>query len=104
MAYHLALPPQLAVVHNVFHISMLRKYESHPSHVINWEEIDLNEDASFEEMPLKIMDRREKNLRGKVIHLVRVLWQHCGIEESTWEREDMIRANYPPTFKSKSMN
>lgn len=101
VAYRLALPPQLAAVHNVFHISMLRKYEPHPSHVINMGEIDLNEDASFEERPIKIMDRREKNLRGKVIHLVRVLWQHRGVEESTWEREDAIRANYPQLFEDK---
>ena len=82
---------------------MLRKYEPHPSHVINWGEIDLNEDASFEERPIKIMDQREKNLRGKVIHLVRVLWQHRGVRESTWEREDTIRANYPQLFEDKGM-
>ncbi|XP_028122007.1 uncharacterized protein LOC114319196 [Camellia sinensis] len=69
----LALPPQLAGVHNVFHVSMLRKYEPHPSHIINWEEINLDEDVTFEEKPVKILDRREKKLRGKTILLIRVL-------------------------------
>ena len=104
VAYRLALPPQLAGVHNVFHVSMLRKYEPHPSHIINWEEINLDEDVTFEEKPVKILDRREKKLRGKTIPLVRVLWRHRGTEESTWEREDMIRVNYPQLFESKGTN
>lgn len=83
---------------------MLRKYEPHPSHIINWEEINLDEDVTFEEKPVKILDRREKKLRGKTIPLVRVLWRHRGTEESTWEREDMIRVNYPQLFESKGTN
>ncbi|XP_028107073.1 uncharacterized protein LOC114306104 [Camellia sinensis] len=73
VVYRLALPPQLVGVHNVFHISMLRKYEPHPSHIINWEEINLDEDVTFEEKPIKILDRREEELRGKSIPFVRVL-------------------------------
>ena len=68
VAYRLALPPLLAGVHNVFHVSMLRKYEPHTSHIINWEEINLEEDVTFEEKPVKILDRREKKLRGKLYH------------------------------------
>ncbi|XP_028081962.1 uncharacterized protein LOC114283350 [Camellia sinensis] len=99
VAYRLALPPQLAGIHNVFHVSMLRKYVADPSHVINWEEISLDKDVTFEEGPVAIQDSREKNLRGKTIHLVKVLWQHRGIEESTWEREDAMRTNYPQLFE-----
>ncbi|XP_028106940.1 uncharacterized protein LOC114305983 [Camellia sinensis] len=98
VAYKLALPPQLAGVHDVFHVSMLRKYIMHPSHIINWEEIQLNEDATFEEGPVAIIDRQEKNLRGKTIPLLKILWRHHGIEEFTWEREDAMRANYPQLF------
>ncbi|XP_028104271.1 nucleosome assembly protein 1;3-like [Camellia sinensis] len=101
MVYHLALPPQLAGVHNVFYVSMLQKYEPHPSQIINWEKINLDEDVTFEKNPVKILDRREKKLRGKTIPLVRVLWRQRGMEELTWEREDMIRANYPLLFESK---
>ncbi|XP_028093708.1 uncharacterized protein LOC114293779 [Camellia sinensis] len=104
VAYRLALPPQPAKVHNVFHVSMLRKYEPHSSYIINWKEINLDEDVTFEEKPVKILDRREKKLRGKTIPLVRVLWRHREAEESTWEREDMLRANYPQLFESKGTN
>ncbi|XP_028053955.1 uncharacterized protein LOC114258248 [Camellia sinensis] len=72
-----------------------------PFEILSKGDIDLNEDASFEQRPIKIIDRREKNLRGKVIHLVQVLWQHRGVEESTWEVKDAIRANYPQLFEDK---
>ena len=100
VAYRLALPPQMSGVHNVFHISLLRKYVSDPTHTLKWEEIKLDEDATYQEKAVKIIDRREKILRGKVIPLVRVVWKHRGIEESTWEREDMIRVNYPELFEN----
>ncbi|XP_028107734.1 uncharacterized protein LOC114306654 [Camellia sinensis] len=104
VAYRLALPPQLAEVHNVFHGFMPQKYEPHSSHIINWEEINIDEDVTFKEKPVKILDRHEKKLRGKTIPLVRVLWRHRGTKESTWERKDMIRANYPQLFESKGTN
>ncbi|XP_028054206.1 uncharacterized protein LOC114258454 [Camellia sinensis] len=94
VAYKLTLPPQLAGVHDVFHVSMLRKYIIHPSHIMNWEEIQLNEDVTFEEELVVIMDRQEKNLRGKTIQLLKILWRHHGIEEFIW-CEDAIQANYP---------
>ena len=103
VAYRLALPPQLSGVHNVFHVSLLKKYIPDASHALKWEELKLDEDATFEERPVRILDRREKKLRGKTITLVRVLWRHQGIEESTWEREDAIRANHPQLFDSEGI-
>ena len=98
VAYRLALPPQISSVHDVFHISMLRKYEPDPSHVLQWGGLELEADASFEEKAVEILDRRDQVLRGKTIHLVKVLWSHHGVEEATWEREDEIRAKYPHLF------
>ena len=59
---------------------------------------------TFEEKPIKILDHREKKLRGKTIPLVRVLWSHREAEESTWERENMMHTNYPQLFESKGTN
>ncbi|XP_028077665.1 uncharacterized protein LOC114279586 [Camellia sinensis] len=95
VAYCLALPPQLFGVHDVFHVSMLRKYEPDPSHVLDWTEIEIDEDVSHEAKPLQILDSREPVLRGKKIRLVKVLWCHHGVEEATWEREAEIRKKYP---------
>ena len=98
VAYRLALPPQIFSVHNAFHVSMLRKYESDPSHVLEWNGLEIEADALFEEKTVEILDRRDQVLRGKTINLVKVLWSHYGIEEATWEREDEMHAKYLHLF------
>ena len=98
VAYRLALPPQLSGVHDVFHVSMLRKYEPDPSHVLDWTDLEVDEDASYEERPVRVLDRRDQVLRGKTIPLVKVLWKHHGVEEATWERELEVREKYPDLF------
>ncbi|XP_058180156.1 uncharacterized protein LOC131298696 [Rhododendron vialii] len=100
VAYRLALPPQLDRVHNVFHVSMLRKYLALPTHVLNWEDITIEEDATYEEEPIEIQDRSEKTIRNKTIKLVRVLWKHRGAGETTWEREETMKMKYPHLFES----
>ena len=81
-------------VHEVFHVSMLRKYTPNPSHVVDWGQIEIDTDGTFEEGPVCIVDSRDRVLRCKTVGLVRVLLQHCGVVESTWEREDTMRATY----------
>ena len=101
VAYRLALPPSMSGVHEVFHVSMLRRYTPNPAHVVDWGEIEVDIDGTFEEGPVCIMDSRDQVLRHKTVRLVRVLWQHCVVEESMWEREDMMRATYPFLFKDE---
>ena len=98
IAYRLALPPSLSSVHEVFHVSMLRKCTPDPTHIVDWGELVVYADGTFEEGPVSIMDSREQVLRGKTVRLVKVLWQHQGVEEVTWEREDTVRTNYPFLF------
>jgi len=98
IAYRLALPPSLARVHDVFHVSMLREYISDPSHVIKYESLQLQEDLTYEEIPVKLLDRKVQELRTKSIPLVKVLWRNHEIEEASWELEDDIRKKYPSLF------
>ena len=56
VAYWLALPPSLSGVHEVFHVSMLRKYTPDPSHVVDWGETTVDTDGTFEEGPVRILD------------------------------------------------
>ncbi|GMI65156.1 hypothetical protein HRI_000184900 [Hibiscus trionum] len=92
VAYRLRLPTELEKIHDVFHVSMLQKYRSDPSHVIQMEEIELNPDLLYDEEPVEILATDKKVLRGRSIELVKVLWRHRGVEEATWERkEDMER-------------
>ena len=60
-------------------------------------------DGTFEEGPVSIMDNRDQVLRGKTVRLVKVLWQHRGVEEATWERQDTIHANYPFLFDDEGI-
>ena len=101
IAYQLALPPNMLGVHEVFHVSMLRKYTPDPAHVVDWGQIEVDSDGTFEEGPMCILDSRDQVLRRKTVRLVRVLWRHYGVEESTWEREDTMRATYPFLFRDE---
>ena len=83
VAYRLALPPSMSGVREVFHVSMLRKYTPDPAHVVDWGQIEVDTDGTFEEGPVYIVDSRDQVLRRKTVRLVRVLWRHCGVEEST---------------------
>ena len=83
VAYWLALPPSLSSVYAVFHVSMLRKYTPDPTHVVDWGELVINVVGTFEEGPMRIMDSWDQVLHRKTMRLVKVLWQHCGIEEAT---------------------
>ena len=99
IAYRLALPPSISGIHEVFHVSILWKYTPDPAHMVDWGQIEVDTDETFEEGPVYIVDSRDQVLRRKTVRLVRVLWRHCGVEESTWEREDTLRATYPFLFR-----
>ena len=103
VAYRLALPPSMSGVHEVFHVSMLRRYTPDPAHIVDWGKIEVDTDKTFEEGPVRIMDSRDQVLRRKTVRLVKVLWQHCGVEEVMWEREDTMRATYPFLFRDEGM-
>ena len=98
MAYILALPPDLEKNHNVFHVSMLRRYRLDPSHVVSSETIELRPDLTYEEDPMDILAREVNELRNKKILLVKVLWRNHKIEEATWESEEMMQQQYPQLF------
>ena len=98
LAYRLRLPPELTRIHDVFHVSMLRKYIADPSHVLRDQPVELKEDLTYEERPVQIVDRKDQVLRNKVIPLVKVLWMNHGREEATWEREDQMQTQYPHLF------
>ena len=85
----------------MFHISMLRKYTLDPAHVVDWGGIIVHTAGTFEEGPVRIMDSRDQVFRRKTVRLVKVLWQHQGVEEATWEREDTMRAIYHFLFEDE---
>ncbi|KAK8600775.1 hypothetical protein V6N12_050624 [Hibiscus sabdariffa] len=95
VAYQLALPPEFHKIHNVFHVSMLRRYRSDPSHVLEPKDVELNHDFSYEEKPIQILDREVKRLRNK-----KVLWRNHKVEEATWEPKETMERQYLHLFDS----
>ncbi|KAA3469597.1 Retrotransposable element Tf2 [Gossypium australe] len=78
VAYRLAFPPELEKIQDVFHVSMLHRYRSDPSHVIVPSEVEIQPDLTYGEDSVKILAREIKQLRNKSIALVKVLWKGMG--------------------------
>ncbi|XP_073222434.1 uncharacterized protein [Cicer arietinum] len=100
VAYQIVLPPSLSNLHSVFHVSQLRKYIFDPSHVIESDKVQIKENLTFETLPLRIEDQKSKELRGKTISLVKVVWGGATGESATWEVESQMRDSYPELFSS----
>ncbi|CAL9021294.1 unnamed protein product [Prunus brigantina] len=81
----LALPSELSWLHDEFHVSMLRKYISDPSHVMESQPIELKDDLSYVEQPVQILDWKIQVLRYRDIPLVKVMCRNHAVEEATWE-------------------
>ena len=98
MAYRLELPYDLDRIHDVFHVFMLRNYIPDPSHVLTEQLVEIQENLTYEEEPVQILDRREQVLRNKTIHLVKVLWRSHTVEEATWEFKEQMKRHYSHLF------
>ena len=79
IAYRLALPHSLLGVHEVFHVSMLRKYTLDSTHIVDWGERTIDTDETFKEGQVHIMDNQEQVLRRETVRLVKVLLKHRGV-------------------------
>ncbi|WMV45382.1 hypothetical protein MTR67_038767 [Solanum verrucosum] len=98
VAYDLKLPIELAPVHPVFHISMLKKCIGDPVSTLSLEGLGVNENLSYEEVPVEILDRQVKKLRNKEVASIKVLWRNHLVEGATWEAEVDLKSRYPHLF------
>lgn len=100
VAYQLELPPSLSDVHNVFHVSQLKKCLRVPTEATNLEDLDLQPDLSYRERPIRILEEMERKTRNRSINFLKVQWSNHTEDEATWEREDRMREEYPELFPS----
>ncbi|KAD1735742.1 hypothetical protein E3N88_42381 [Mikania micrantha] len=99
VAYRLKLPDELSGVHDVFHVSNLKRCLADESLIIPLEEIQVDEQVHFIEEPVEIMDREVKRLKRSRIPIVKVRWNSkCG-PDFTWDREDNMKTRYPHLFE-----
>ncbi|XP_070054385.1 uncharacterized protein [Nicotiana tomentosiformis] len=101
--YKLASPPSLSGVHPMYHVSMLRKYYGDPSHVLDINTIQLDEELTYDVEPLAILDRQVQKLRSKNIAPVKVHWRSQPIEKATREIEQEIQSRHPHFFDTPGM-
>jgi hypothetical protein len=87
VAYMLALPTSMTV-HNVLHVSLLKKYIHNANHVIDWNVIQVEKEDVLQVHPMRILNRKRKQLWNRAIGLVKVQWTWHGPEDMTWEHED----------------
>jgi hypothetical protein len=102
LAYQLELPLQLSKVHDVFHVSQLKKCLRVPEEQLPMEYLDLGGDLTYSKRPIKILDSAERVTRSKVIKMCKVQSSHHAEDEATWEHEEELRADYSELFSSTS--
>jgi hypothetical protein len=102
VAYQLELSPQLSDVHDVFHVSQLKKCLCVPEEQIPMEDLDAKEDLSYQEYPVRILESSERVTRNKKIKMCKVQWIHHTENEATWGREEELKAEFPSIFSDPS--
>jgi len=94
VAYRLELPDVMRAFHKVFHVSMLRKCLHKDDEVLAKIPEDLQPNMTLEARPVRVLERRIKELRRKKIPLIKVLWDCDGVTEETWEPEVRMKARF----------
>jgi hypothetical protein len=80
----------MSVIHNVFHVSQLKKCVRLPTEIIAELEVEIELDLSYQEYPSKVLDCKERSIK---IH--KIQWSNHSEEEATWETEEFLRSNFP---------
>jgi hypothetical protein len=102
VAYRIQLPERFSVVHNVFHVSQLRRCPHEPAREVIEEANDwIEPDLSVVEHPLRILDVKERKTRRQSVKMYKIQWSHHTVEEATWETEHYLNKNYPGFLESR---
>jgi hypothetical protein len=93
----------LSGVHDVFHVSQLKKSTSEIKiEPVQLEDIKMENDLTYKEYPVKILDTSERVTRSKIVRMCKIQWSHHTEEEATWEREDELKEDFPQLFSKSS--
>jgi hypothetical protein len=100
-SYQVELPTRLSGVHNVFHVSQLKRCLKPPTDVIVEDTIPLEPDLTYTAYLIKILDQQDGVTRNKTTRFYRVQWNDHFEDEATWEHEEFLRSNYPEFLPSR---
>jgi hypothetical protein len=101
VSYQLELPSQLSDVHDIFHISHLKKWLRVPKEQLPMEKLDIGGDLTYSERSIKILDTAERVTHNKVTKMCKVRWSHYTEDEATWEQEEEIRTNCTSCLRAR---
>jgi hypothetical protein len=103
VAYRIQLPEQFSIVHNVFHVTQLKKGMPVPeSEVITEDNAWIEPDFSLIEHPLRVLDQKEQKTRRQMVQMYKIQWSHHTEEEATWETEEYHNTKYPGFLQSRN--
>jgi hypothetical protein len=103
VAYRIRLPDQLSAMHDVFHVSQLKKYELVPeAQIIEETNAEIEPDLSLAEYPMRVLDHKERQTRRQKVKMYKVQWSHHTKEEAIWESEQFLNAKYPDFLLSQA--
>jgi hypothetical protein len=97
----LKLPPKMSAIHNVFHVSQLKKCVRLSTEILAELELEIKPDLSYQEYPSKVLDSKERSTRAKSIKMYKIQWSNHSEEEATWETEEFLCSNFPDYLPAK---
>jgi hypothetical protein len=103
VAYQLELPDSLSDMHDVFHVSQLKKCLRVLEEQLPIEELNINEDLTYSEYPVRILETSRRITWSMVINMCKVMWSHHSEDEATWKREDELRTEFLYLFSESSI-
>jgi hypothetical protein len=101
LSYQVELPSKLLGVHNVFHVSQLKRCLKPPTDVVIEDTIRLEPDLTYKAYPIKIIDQQDRATRNKTTQFYKIQWNNHSKDEATWEHEEFLRSNYPDFLLSR---
>jgi hypothetical protein len=95
VAYRLQLPETLSVVHNVFHVSLLKKCVRVPDRTVEVMDVALELDLTYSEHPIRVLDQKDRVTRKRTLKFYKIQWNQHTEDEATWETQDFLEKNFP---------
>jgi hypothetical protein len=103
VAYRIRLPDRLSAVHDVFHVSQLKKCEQIPeAQIIEETNAEIEPDLSLAEYPMRVMDHKERQTRRQKVKMYIIQWSHHTKEEATWDTAHFLNTKYPGFLSSQT--
>jgi hypothetical protein len=95
VAYRLQLPKTLSAVHNVFHVSQLKKCLQVPDRTIDVVDVTFEPDLTYLEHPTRILDQKNRTTQKRTLKFYKVQWNQHTEDEATWETQDFLEKHFP---------